>query len=234
MKVLVKVILVAAIGLLVFLCWKSIQGPIDFNAQREIRDKAVIRRLIDIRTAQVAFREINGEYTASFDSLIDFVKNGKVAFVQKFGDLTESQMEQGMTEANALNIIKGGNEAAIKKAGLWDNEKNRPQLLRDSIYVGVVENRFQNRRNFAADSLRFVPYGEGAQFVMATDTLTTSSGFSINVFEAQTPYTSYLGDLDKNELNLLMENVRNLPGDKFVGLRVGSIKTANNNAGNWE
>ena len=182
----------------------------------------------------MAFREINGEYTASFDSLIDFVKNGKVAFVQKFGDLTESQMEQGMTEANALNIIKGGNEAAIKKAGLWDNEKNRPQLLRDSIYVGVVENRFQNRRNFAADSLRFVPYGEGAQFVMATDTLTTSSGFSINVFEAQTPYTSYLGDLDKNELNLLMENVRNLPGDKFVGLRVGSIKTANNNAGNWE
>ena len=35
MKVLVKVILIAAIGLLVFLCWKSIQGPIDFQKQKK-------------------------------------------------------------------------------------------------------------------------------------------------------------------------------------------------------
>ena len=69
---------------------------------------------------------------------------------------------------------------------------------------------------------------------MATDTLNTSSGFTINVFEAKTPYTTYLGDLNKNELNLLIENIRNLPGERYVGLRVGSIQTANNNAGNWE
>ena len=235
MKVLVKALLVAAIGLLVFVCWKSIQGPIDFNAQKQIRDEAVKQRLIDIRTAQVAFREIKGEYTASFDSLISFVKNGKVAFVQKSGDLTETQMEDGMTEVKAMKIIKTGNEAAIKKAGLWDVEKNRPQLLRDSIFAGVVESRFQNRRNFAPDSLRYVPFGNGAKFEMATDTLSTSSGFTINGFEAKAPYSAYLGDLNKNELNLLIENVRNLPGEnRYVGLRVGSIQTANNNAGNWE
>ena len=234
MKVLVKVILVAAIGLLVFLCWKSIQGPIDFQKQREVRDRAVIQRLVDIRTAQVAFREIKGEYTASFDSLINFVKNGKVALLQKHGDLTEEQMEAGMTETKAMQIINEGNVAAIKKAGLWNDEANEPQLARDSIFVSVIENRFSNRRNFSPDSLRYVPYSNGAQFEMATDTLSTSSGFSINVFEAKTPYTTYLGDLNKNELNLLIENVRSLPGDRYVGMRVGSITTANNNAGNWE
>ncbi len=234
MKVLVKVILVAAIGLLVFLCWKSIQGPIDFNKHRESRDKAVIKRLIDIRTAQVAFREIKGEYTANFDSLINFVKNGNVALLEKHGDLTEAQMEAGMTEAKALKIIRGGKEADIKKAGLWNDQTNSPQLARDSIFVSVIENRYPNRRNFVADSLRFVPYGNGAQFELATDTLTTSSGFTLNVFEAQTPYKIYLGDLNKNELNLLIENVRSVPGDRYEGLRVGSIKTANNNAGNWE
>jgi len=234
MKVLVKVILVATIGLLVFLCWKSIQGPIDFNEQSQIRNEAVKQRLIDIRTAQVAYREVKGQYTASFDSLIGFVKNGKVALLQKHGELTEEQMGEGMTESNAMAIINSNNEAAIKKAGLWDAKTNSPQLQRDSIFVPVVENRFANRRNFTPDSLVFVPYGNGAKFEMATDTLSTSSGFTINVFEAKTPYTAYLSDLNKNELNLLIENVRNLPGDKYVGMKVGSITTANNNAGNWE
>ena len=182
----------------------------------------------------MAFREINGAYTASFDSLVDFVKNGKVALLQKYGDLTEEQMDAGMTEVKAMKIINDGNVATIKKEGLWDEANNRPQLSRDSIFVPVVENRFQNRRRFAPDSLRYVPYGNGKQFQMATDTLNTSSGFTINVFEAKTPYTTYLGDLNKNELNLLIENIRNLPGERYVGLRVGSIQTANNNAGNWE
>ncbi len=119
MKVLVKVILIAAIGLLVFLCLKSIQGPIDFDKQSKVRNEAVKQRLIDIRTAQVAYREIKGEYTASFDSLINFVKYGKVAFLEKRGELTEQQMEAGMTEAKAVKIIKEEKEDAIKKAGLW-------------------------------------------------------------------------------------------------------------------
>ncbi len=234
MKVLVKVFLVAAIGLLVFLCFKSIQGPIDFDKESKIRNEAVKQRLIDIRTAQVAYRESKGEYTASFDSLINFVKHGKVALLQKQGDLTEEQMEAGMTEAKAMEIINKGNEAAIKKAGLWDEKNNRPQILRDSIFVPVIENRFSDHRNFTPDSLIYVPYGNGAKFEMATDTLTTSSGFTINVFEAKTPFHSYLNDLNKNELNLLIENVKSLPGDKYPGMQVGSITTANNNAGNWE
>ena len=234
MKVLVRVILIAAIGILGFVCYKSIRGPVDFEQESRIRHEAVKQRLIDIRTAQVAYREVKGEYTASFDSLINFVKHGEVALLQKRGDLTEEQMEAGMTEAKAMRIIRSNNLAEMKKEGLWDEENNRPQLQRDSIYVPVVENRFSNRRNFNPDSLVYVPYGNGAKFSMATDTLQTSSGFTINVFEAKTPYVAYLSDLNQNELNLLIENVRALPGDRYEGMQVGSIKTANNNAGNWE
>ncbi len=234
MKVLVKVILVAAIGLLVFLCWKSIQGPIDFQTQSQIRNEAVKQRLIDIRTAQVAYREIKGEYAASIDSLIDFVKHGEVALLQKRGELTEEQMEAGLTEEEAMKIIREKKEADIKKAGLWDEENDRPQLQRDSIFVPVIQDRYSNRRNFAPDSLKFIPYGKGANFEMATDWITTGSGFTINVFEARAPYKAYLGDLDRNELSLLIENVESLPGDRYAGMKVGSIMTANNNAGNWE
>ena len=60
MKVVMRVLLALAIVLLAYISWKSIQGPIDFNAEVEKRDRAVIQRLVDIRTAQVAYRATVG------------------------------------------------------------------------------------------------------------------------------------------------------------------------------
>ncbi len=217
MKVVVRVLLVAAIILLAFLCWKSIQGPIDFNAEVKRRDNAVIQRLVDIRTTQVA----------------EFIKTGKVASIARSGDLTEEQLEAGMTEAKAMGIIRTGNEKAIRAAGLWDESKNAPQLMRDSIYAPAAEVLFPERR-INPDSLAFVPFGNGAKFEMAVDSLITASGYPVQVFEAKTPYTAYLGDLDKKLLNQKIQEVLDRPGDRYPGMMVGSLQVANNNAGNWE
>lgn len=233
MKIVVRVLLVAAIVLLAFLCWKSIQGPIDFNSEVKLRDQAVIQRLVDIRTTQVAYRTQRGSYTASFDDLVKFIKDGRVATVVRSGDLTEAQLEAGMTEEKAMKIINSGNEKAIKAAGLWDNAKNAPQLVRDSIFASAAEVLFANRK-VNPDSLAFVPFGNGAKFEMATDSLKTSAGYSVQVFEAKTPYTAYLGDLDRKLLAQKIQEVLDRPGDKYPGLMVGSLQVANNNAGNWE
>lgn len=233
MKVVVRVLLVAAIILLAFLCWKSIQGPIDFNAEVKRRDNAVIQRLVDIRTTQVAYRTQKGSYTADFNELADFIKTGKVASVARSGDLTEEQLEAGMTEAKAMSIIRTGDEKAIRAAGLWDESKNAPQLMRDSIYAPAAEVLFPNRR-INPDSLAFVPFGNGAKFEMAVDSLITASGYPVQVFEAKTPYTVYLGDLDKKLLNQKIQEVLDRPGDRYPGMMVGSLQVANNNAGNWE
>jgi hypothetical protein len=105
---------------------KSIQGPIDFNAEVKRRDNAVIQRLVGIRTTQVAYRAQKGTYTADFNELAEFIKNGKVASVARSGDLTEEQLEAGMTEAKAMSIIRTGNEKAIRAAGLWDETRMLP------------------------------------------------------------------------------------------------------------
>lgn len=233
MKVVVRVLLVAAVILLAFLCWKSIQGQIDFNVEVKHRDNAVIQRLVDIRTTQVAYRTQKGSYTANFNELTDFIKTGKVASVARSGDLTEEQLEAGMTEAKAISIIRSGNEKAIRAAGLWDENKNAPQLMRDSIYAPAAEVLFPNRR-FNPDSLAFVPFGNGTKFEMAVDSLITASGYPVQVFEAKTPYTAYLSDLDKKLLNQKIQEVLDRPGDKYPGMMVGSLQVANNNAGNWE
>ena len=234
MKVVMRVLLAVAIILLVYVSWRSIQGPIDFKAEVEKRDRAIIQHLVDIRTAQVAFRAQTGSYTANFDTLAHFVKNGKIAEVVKVGDLTEAQLEAGMTEARAIQIINSGNQKAIRDAGLWDEAKNAPQLVRDSIFSPAVDVLYPNHHSFNPDSLGFVPHGNGARFEMGVASLITASGYPIQVFEAKTPYSVYLGDLDKKLLDQKIQEVLDRPGDKYPGLQVGSLKVANNNAGNWE
>ena len=235
MKVVMRTLLALAIVLLAWVSWKSIQGPIDFNAEVAKRDRAVIQRLIDIRTAQVALRSQAGSYTASFDTLIQFVRDGKITTVVRSGDLTEAQLESGLTEVSAMQIINSGNERAIKEAGLWDEQKNAPQLVRDSIFQPAVEVLYPNRANFAVDSLQYVPFAPaGTRFEMGVDSLITASGYPIQVFEAKTPYTAYLSDLDAKLLGQKIQEVLDRPGDKYPGMQVGSLEVANNNAGNWE
>lgn len=234
MKVVMRVLLAVAIILLAYVSWRSIQGQIDFDAEVKKRDRAVIQRLVDIRTAQVALRAQSGSYTASFDTLIQFVKDGRIATVVKAGDLTEAQLEAGMTEVKAMQIINSGDEKAIKAAGLWDETKNAPQLVRDTIYSPAVQVLYPNRRNFVPDSLAFVPYGNGAKFEMGVDSLITASGYPIQVFEAKTHYSVYLGDLDKRLVDRKIQEVLDRPGNRYPGMQVGSLEVANNNAGNWE
>lgn len=234
MKVVLRVLLAVAILLLAYVSWRSIQGQVDFDAEVAKRDKAVIQRLVDIRTAQVAMRTQLGSYTSSFDTLALFVKDGKIATVAKIGELTEAQLEDGMTETKAMQIISKGNEKAIKDAGLWDDANNRPQLVRDSIFSPAIEVLFPNRSNFVLDSLSFVPYGNGAKFEMGVDSLITASGYPIQVFEAKTHYSVYLSDLEKRLVDQKIQEVLDRPGNKYPGMQVGSLQVANNNAGNWE
>ena len=138
-------------------------GPINFEKARKHREKAVIARLMDIRKAQQEYRNLNHQqYTASFDTLIAFVKNQKLPFIYKEGELNDKQLEDGMTEKKAIAIInkakKTGKYDEVKKAGL-ENFK------RDTLWVAVLDTVFP--KGFNADSMRYVPYGGGAQFEMA-------------------------------------------------------------------
>ena len=233
MKVVVRILLAAAIALLAFLCSRSIQEPIDFKKEVASRDNAVIQRLVDIRSAQVAYRTQNGSYTASFDTLANFVKTGKIVTISRTGELTEAQLEAGMTEAKAMDIIRKGNVTAIKAAGLWNDQTDAPQLVRDSIFAPALGVLYPGR-TVNADSLQFVPFGKGAKFEMAKGQITTASGYPVEVFEVKTPYTAYLGDLDEKLLGQKIQEVLDRPGDKYPGLMIGSLDVANNNAGNWE
>ena len=228
MKTVLNIVLAAIALLLVYICYESIQGPVRFENEKNIRDKAVQARLLDIRKAQAEYSNTHDrQYTDNFDSLIYFVKNQKLPLVFKKGVLSDAQLENGLTEAKAMAII---NKA--KKTGKYDEVKKNglENFSRDTTWVAVIDTIFP--KGFNADSLRYVPFGNGVQFQMDTLTQIARSGAPICLLEVKAPYEAYLGDLDKQEIINLKDQQQQL--NKYCGLKIGDLETANNNAGNWE
>lgn len=86
-------------------------------------------------------------------------------------------------------------------------------------------------KNLNIDKLAILPFSGGKEFIMGAANL-EASGVRVPVFEARAPYAYYLADLDQQELINLIDDCKTL--DKYVGLKVGSLTEATNDAGNWE
>ena len=238
MKIIIRVLLLIAVFALLFVSYRSVVGQIEFDREAEARNREVIQRLVDIRTAQIALRTRTGSFTADLDSLAYFVQHGNVVSIRSEGELSEAQLEAGMTVARAISILNAGDRREIDRHGLWDTANNRPLLIRDSIFTPVMEEHFANRPNFNPADLPYVPHGNGARFEMGVGFIGTASG-PLQVFEARTPFTTYMSDLDERMVQQLIQERLDRPGDdnaprRFPGMQVGSLTTVVNNAGNWE
>ena len=208
MKVTLKILLAVAVVLLAYMCYRSVMGPIEFDKTREQRENLIKARLIDIRKAQIEYKNIHKVHAANFDELSKFLKDEKLPFLIKEGVLTDEQLEKGMTEQEAV------------KKGL---------IRRDTVWVTAVDTLFGSGYN--VDDMRNVP-GANVQFSMDTATLTSGSGYTVKVFQCGVLYDDYLGDLDKQLVYNLKDKAEKM--NKYQGLRVGSLEEINNNAGNWE
>lgn len=208
MKVTLKILLAVAVVLLAYMCYRSIMGPIEFKDERDRRENLIKARLIDIRKAQIEYKNIHKVHAANFDELSKFLKDEKLPFLIKEGVLTDEQLEKGMTEKEAV------------KKGL---------IRRDTVWVTAVDTLFG--KGYNVDDLRNVP-GANVQFTMDTATLTSGSGYTVKVFQCGVLYDDYLGDLNKQEVYNLKDEASKM--GKYAGLRVGSVEEINNNAGNWE
>lgn len=210
MKVVLRILLVGAIILLVYMCYRSIMSPIEFKNERDLRESAIQARLIDIRKAQIEYKNVYGVHAANFDELGKFLKEKKLPFLIKEGMLTDRQLEEGLTEKEAVK------KGLIKRDTFW-------VLAKDTLF----------NANYNVDSMAIVPVrGIDARFNMDTATIPSSAGYTVKVFECSVKYDVYLKDLDPQFLINLKDQVSKM--GRFDGLRVGSVKEINNNAGNWE
>lgn len=208
MKKVIQIVLAILIVVLGYLIWESIQQPIRFNKEKDIREQATIQRLMDIRTAQLAYKDAYGKFTGSFDTLINFVKYDSMKLVRAEGSIPDDLLEQGWTE-----------EIAVQE-GL---------IIRDTLRIAIMDTLFA--KGFNPDLLWKVPFTENDSFEMTTAILNVSK-LNVNVFEAKVNYDVLLKGLEKQEIINLKD--RKKKQNDFPGVKVGDVNEPNNNAGNWE
>lgn len=211
-RILIQIVLIAIVVFLAYMLWDTIKTPIDFEKERKARYDEVVENLIDIRKAQLAFKDVNGQFCGDWDSLVTFVKIDSIPKIRKIGMLTDSMIEAGLDE-----------KAAMKK-GL---------IIRDTIKVSVLEEVFGN--DYDVDQLPIIPESGGERFWLRQTIITTGSGVKVPVFEARAHNNMILAKLeDDYKQQIINLNEQRRKNNRYPGLKVGSVDEPNNNVGNWE
>lgn len=155
-SIVIKVVLLGAIIALVYFIIIGINKPVDFEVEKTKRFNHTVDRLKDIRTAQVAYKELHGKYTPDFDTLINFVKTEDLIVVRAIGFVPDT-----LTEAKALEL------------GL---------ISRDTFYIPIIDSLF-NHINYDINELGLIPTGKKSEFIMDTSSVMTGSGVEVKVFQ---------------------------------------------------
>jgi hypothetical protein len=87
---IIKIVLGVIIIVLGFLVINSIMAPVKFENEKTRREQVVIEQLKEIREVQIAYKGIYNRYTGSFDTLIDFIKNGQIPVVNIIPDPSDT------------------------------------------------------------------------------------------------------------------------------------------------
>lgn len=168
-------------------------------------------------------KEKDRRYEATIQRLKD-VRTAQLAYRSRYNKFTGSF-------DTLITFLKEGHFKVVKQVGSEDDSLAVAQgkVYRDTILVFVRDSLF---KNYAVDSLRFVPFSGGSQFQMAAGDLETGSKIKVRVFECKAHNDIILKGLDRQEIVNINDLQKKL--DKFPGLQVGSMTEATNNAGNWE
>jgi hypothetical protein len=202
------VLIIIVLGYLIV---ESIMEPIRFNQEVEVREQATIDRLIDIREAQKAYKDVYKRYTGSFDTLIAFIDTGSFTVIKADGDIPEEWLdEMGFDKARKKALEEG-------------------VISRENIHVPVLDSLFHH--TFATDSLRYVPFTEGIKFTMSSGELLTSSNLTVQVIEAYALYDDLLNGMDGQLIVNYKDERMKIVG--FEGVKFGSMEEGTL-TGNWE
>lgn len=211
MRRVIQVLFVLVIIVLGYLIIESIMEPIRFNQQVEVRERATIDKLIDIREAQKAYKDIYKKYAGSFDTLIAFVDTGNFTLIRAIGEIPEDWLdEMGFEKAR---------EKALKEG----------KIMREPFQVPVKDSLFA--ASYETNTLDVVPYTDDVKFIMESGELLTSSNLTVQVVEVSVLYDELLAGMDKQLVVNYKDERFKIVG--FEGVKFGSMEEGTL-TGNWE
>ena len=186
--------------------YSSINGPIKFNQVKNERYTEVINRLKDIRTAQIAHKDVNGFYANNFDSLVSFIDNGIFTLIEK---RDSSYLEYNRTYR--IDMLK------------------EVEIVDTLGFVSVKDSLFGNNESYKM--MAKVPIdGTDSEFSIKADII-DKNGYQVPVFEVKVKKDIVLFDQNKDLLD--QENkVISVDGVNGPEIILGSM-TDVSTSGNW-
>jgi hypothetical protein len=211
MRRVIQVLFIVVIIILGFLIVESIMEPIRFNQEVEVRERATIDKLIDIREAQKAYKDIYKKYAGSFDTLIAFVDTGSFTVIKAEGEIPEEWLDE-------LGFDKAREQAL--EEGIITREPTQVPV-KDSLFTA----------SFKTSSMNLVPYTDGVKFSMESGELLTSSNLTVQVVEVSVLYDELLNGMDEQLVVNYKDERMKIVG--FEGVKFGSMEEGTL-TGNWE
>ena len=196
-----RVMLVLGIGSAAYFFVASTNSVLDeeqFLKDQAAMNAVTIQRLTDIRDAQLAYKEVNGEFTDSFDTLFAFINAPLVPLNFSIGSFHDTLPEAQCYEQGF--VIKRSDVAGIAADMGWDEQSLLDSITADAVAYKVRDTLYTSffAENFTAeeradkklppvnlDSLSFSPTS-GERFLIDT-TYANQSGLRVSAIKVQDP-----------------------------------------------
>ena len=158
---------------LAFYLFNSIKFSIDEEARINEAEAKVIEKLKMIRSAQIAFQSVNGQFASEWDTLLNFIDSGNIFLIQR-----------------------------REETVLLDYGAEETTLYLDTLgSVTVIDSLFSSIPNFVASNLINVPGYENVQFEIWASKI-EKGGVEVDVVEVRNPKPFDPNRKESNEANI--------------------------------
>ncbi len=157
----------------VFFVWKIYQlinEPLEFEKIKNQRYDVVKQRLLEIREAQVAYKDEYNRFCEDIDWLVAFVDTGHVSIVER-------------KDSSFMYYDK-----------VYQRDMERDTVIVRKIGKETVKTYVFKDANFDANRLRDIPFSNGQPFFLDA-TVLDRRGIRIPVFEASAPNAAIFQDM---------------------------------------
>jgi hypothetical protein len=215
LSIIINIILFAIIVLLAWQVVKSIQAPIKFSNEQKTREAKVIERLLDIRNAEVLYKNANNKYTNNFDTLIQFCQTAEIPLVkmvskQNMEDSTYFTVYDTIGYVKVMDSLRAGRDNFNINEIKW-------------VPFSEPQQQFELEAGAKTNNLIEIPVFEART---PYDVYLAVPGGGINEKEwkqrVDNAKAEKEGGYDKDD-----------PFYRYPGLKVGSMKEASTE-GNWD
>ena len=207
MKLGIQVALWIASIFFAYKIYDSISGPITFNKTKIKRYSKVINVMKDIRTAQIAHKDVKGIYANNFDSLIKFVDEGIFTLIEK-------------RDSSYLEYDRTYRIDMLREVVVVDTLGFVP--VKDSLFQ--TSDRYRRMANIPIEGL------QDSVFQINSDVI-NKNGYNVPVFEVKISKNTLLFDLDGDLVKQENETI-SVDGVNGSEIVLGSLTNVSTN-GNW-